>query len=482
MPKLIKILKHFEIISLVLLVGLAFCLRLYRLSNPPLDWHAFRQADTASVSREYVKHGIDLLHPKYHDLSNIQSGQLNPSGYRMVEFPIVNALVAAIVLSTHFNLVIVSRLLAIVASLGTLLSLYFLVKEISGQRTAFWTALWFSLLPYAIFYSRVILPEPFMLFAATFSLLTFYFFLKYEQWRYWWLSLFSFALALLLKPFVIFLALVFLAFGFVFRAWRKKKFWLAYAGLTFAAVPLIAWREWIQQFPAGIPASDWLYNSDGIRLRPAWFRWLFYERLVKLFLGFIGVIFLPFSLLKLKKKEWLIYGAWWLGILAYFVVFATGNVRHDYYQNLMLPILVITLGRGTTMLENFLRQKFNPLLATVAVSFLLLVTNISAWQFVKGYFNINHHEYLTAGQAVDELLPKNAIVIAPDFGDTQFLYATNRRGFPIGFEISKKIKAGAQYYVTTSFDQEAKNLEKQYFTVKKTPTYLILNLTRPKSN
>ena len=482
MFKFIKTHLNFELTILIVLLAVAFNLRLYRLSNPPLDWHAFRQADTASVSREYVKHGIDLLRPKYHDLSSIQSGQLNPMGYRMVEFPIINGLVAAIVLATGFNLVIVSRLLAIFASLVTLVSIYYLTKEISGRRAATWTALWFALLPYAIFYSRTILPEPFMLASLTLGLTAFYYFLKTEKWYYWLISWLALSLSLLLKPFTVFIFPVLLTFavGYQKKKLAKLKIVVAYLSLGLTALPLLAWREWIKRFPAGIPASDWLYNSDGIRLRPAWFRWLFYERLVKLFLGFVGVIFLPFALVNLKKKETLIYAVWWLGILAYFIIFATGNVRHDYYQNLMLPILVITLGRGTTILERFLSKKFNPLLASLSILSLILATNLSAWQFVKGYFNINHHEYLTAGKAVDELLPKNALVIAPDFGDTQFLYATNRRGFPIGFEIEKKIKAGAQYYVTTSDNQEARNLEKKYFTVKKTPIYLILNLTRLK--
>jgi hypothetical protein len=79
-----------------LLVGLlvgAFLVRLYGITNPLADWHSFRQADTASVTREYIKHGVDLLHPKYHDLSNVQSGQMNEGkdnveGWRMVEFPL----------------------------------------------------------------------------------------------------------------------------------------------------------------------------------------------------------------------------------------------------------------------------------------------------------------------------------------------------------------------------------------------------------
>ena len=473
---------NFEIGLLALILLLAFVLRLYRISNPPLDWHAFRQADTASVTREYVKHGIDLLRPRYHDLSNIQSGKPNPEGFRMVEFPLINAIIAQVVLITGLDLVIVSRLFSLLASLGTLSLIYLLVKEISGKKAALWSSLFFALLPYSIFYSRVILPEPFILFFSMLGLTSFFFFLKKPGLILWLLAWLGFSLALLLKPFVIFIMPVLLAFAYGLE--RKKLFSLpvvlGYLGLSTSFLTLYAWREWIKQFPSGIPASNWLFNSDGIRLRPAWFRWLGYERLVKLFLGFVGLVFLPFSLVKLSKKEALIYGVWWLGILAFFVVIATGNVRHDYYQNLMLPILVITLGRGATLIERQLNRHFNPLISSLAVLGLALITSLSAWQFIKGFYHINHPEYIIAGEAVDKLTPKNAIVIAPAFGDTQLLFMTNRRGFPIGFEIEEKIKAKAQYYVSTNFDDEVKKLEKKYFTIKKTHQYIILDLTKEK--
>src|SRR5688572_9428886 len=97
---------HWVLLSIVVL---ALIVRLYKVTSEPLDWHAFRQADTASVTREYVKHGIDLLRPHYHDLSNIQSGEDNLEGYRMVEFPLVNAVTAVPVKYLGWPLVATSR-------------------------------------------------------------------------------------------------------------------------------------------------------------------------------------------------------------------------------------------------------------------------------------------------------------------------------------------------------------------------------------
>lgn len=464
---------------LIMIVIVALFARLYRFQNPVADWHSFRQADTASVTREFVKHGINLWVPRYQDHSNIQSGKDNPEGYRMVEFPIINGLIALFVKFAGLPLVATSRAFSIIASLGTIISLYVFVKQISKERTALATAAVLAVLPYSIFYSRVILPEPFMLFFLCLSLMSFNFWLQKKQIAWYFLAVISLALAVLLKPFVLFLAPVFIILAllkFKEKSILQPLLWL-FPILVIA--PFLEWRNWIKQYPAGIPASDWLFNSNGIRLRPAWFRWLFWERLTKMFLGYVGIFFLPLNFFKITKELW-VYGAWWLGSLSYLIVMATGNVQHDYYQNLLLPIVAISVGRGVIILYDFLLQrKLTSISSTFIIAILVSSSWLLAWQQVKGFFNVNHWEYVAAGTAVDQLTPPDAKVIAPAFGDTHFLFQTNRTGWPIGWEIPDKISKGAQYYITTSKDDEANELKKQYTTVSETELYLLLNLTQP---
>jgi len=75
---------------LLLVFVLGFAVRLYRFNGPVADWHSWRQADTSSVSRNFVNNGFDVLYPTFQDLSNVPSGLDNPNGYRFVEFPIYN--------------------------------------------------------------------------------------------------------------------------------------------------------------------------------------------------------------------------------------------------------------------------------------------------------------------------------------------------------------------------------------------------------
>ena len=85
-----------QLLTLAVVVIVAVSLRLYQLQTPLADWHSWRQADTASVTREYLKGQARWLIPEYHDLSNIPSGLPNPNGYRMVELPLINWLTVLI--------------------------------------------------------------------------------------------------------------------------------------------------------------------------------------------------------------------------------------------------------------------------------------------------------------------------------------------------------------------------------------------------
>ncbi|MEX0895695.1 MAG: phospholipid carrier-dependent glycosyltransferase [Patescibacteria group bacterium] len=461
----------------IILIG--FFVRLHAITNQPLDWHAFRQADTASVTREYTKNGINILLPKYHDLSNIASGTDNPEGYRMVEFPLINAVIASIVLAIPaLPLELAHRLLSVFLSLGSIALLFHFTKAISGYRVAIFTAALFALLPFNIYYSRVILPEPALVFSFLLGLWSFEKWLSTQKLNWYLLSVVSIALALLLKPFIAFFAPVFLALVYT----RMKRTLLngallgVYAGVV--AAPFAWWRFWISQFPEGIPASDWLFNSDGIRFRPAWFRWLGYERLIVLMLGYVGSIFVMVSWFKMNKEEWLVYGTWIIGSLAYLAIIATGNVRHDYYQVILIPIICIIVARGIIVLQQLLGRFVLPVVASSIIGLLLITALILSWQQVSGFFTINNWEYIEAGKAVRRLTPEDALVIAPAFGDTLFLYQTHRRGWPIGYHIEEKIDQGATHYVSTSYDDEARELEEQYFTLEKTPTYILIDLTR----
>ncbi len=460
--------KSLEIFLLSLILALAILLRLYKIDNPIADWHSFRQADTASVTAEFVKHGVNFLVPTYHDLSNIQSGVDNPHGFRMVEAPIFNLLhLGVYTITPSLGLDLSGRLTSVILSLISILLLFLIARRLFDNKIALYSAFFISVLPFSVYYSRTVLPESLLISAL---LLSFYLLLiSGGRKSLICLSALSLAISVLTKPYALFFILPHLLY--FLSQLRTKKISLLWPAVYFllALLPFVYWRYHLTLYPAGIPASDWLYNKDGIRFRPAWFRWLFGERIGQLILG---IYLTPFFFLGLSKKltaNFLYVLLWGAGILLYFSVIAGGNVQHDYYQAVTVPFICLLLGLG---LNQFFTSKTKILVSSVAI---ITALGLSAYT-IKGWYQINNYAIVEAGLAADRLLPEDAKVIAPYNGDTAFLYQTRRTGWPIGYYIDDKIAKGAQYYVSVNFDDETNSLMKKYPVIEKNDQFVIVKL------
>ncbi len=474
---------------IIIILIVAFYLRLYKIDSPVADWHSWRQADTAAVTRNFNRDGINLLYPTFDDLSSIPSGLQNPKGFRMVEFPLYNAASIAVNrLIPEGSLERSMRLTSIFASLGTVVYLFLITRKYLGRRTAFITSIIYSILPYNIFYGRVILPEPVLVFLSVGSLYYFDRFIEISKAKYYILSAVFGALAILVKPIAIFtffpiLYILYKKYSFKFLS-IKKLYILA----LIIIIPFVLWRLWISQFPEGIPAYTWLLNGDGIRFKGAFFFWIFADRIGRLILGYWGVPLLLLGvLIKPKQQETSLFRWYGFSMLLYLFTFATGNVRHDYYQILIIPAIVIFLAKGVDYLLS-IPKDFSRVTSLGIVIICLLFMEAFGWYQVRDFFNINHPEIVKVGEVVDKLTPKKSLVVAPYNGDTAFLYQTKRAGWPIvEGTIEDLVKKGAHFYVSVNFDNITNDLLKisrtkdqylhQYYTIiERTDQYVIIQL------
>lgn len=465
--------KKLEYILLSIILILGFIVRLYKINNPIADWHSWRQADTASVTRTYVEKGINLLYPRYHDVSSIQSRIFNPNGYRFVEFPLYNAVHAILVKNFgYFSLEVWGRLVSIVCSLVSAVLLFFIGKRFMGRWGGILSAFFFAFIPYNIYFGRVILPEPM---AVTFGLLAIWLFVKFfdsDKSIFLYFSAVFLSLAILVKPFTLFYAV-----PIFYLAWTKpskpKILYLVF--LSIVMVPFLAWRAWIGLHPEGIPLTAWAFNEDRIRFRPSFWRWIFGERLGKLILGVWGLIPFVFGIIKARKETYFNL-SFLLGMFLYVLVFATANVKHDYYQTFIIPAVSLTLAAGS--LELWKAERLNKFFSRGILVFSVFLMFLMGAMDIKGNFVVNHPEIIEAGKAVDRLSPKDAWIIAPYNGDTAFLYQTKRWGWPaIDDSIDNIIEKGADYYVSVALaDPDTKMIRERFTVVEETPSYIIFDL------
>jgi 4-amino-4-deoxy-L-arabinose transferase-like glycosyltransferase len=478
----------FPYFLLLLIIVLALVLRLYKINLPLADHHSWRQADTAAVARNFIKEGFDFFHPKIDNMTALAKPDL-PNNQRlfMVEPPIYQTIVAG-----FYRLWGVqerwARLVSIIFYLGGMIFLYLLVEKLINKWVGLLTAFFMAVLPFGIFYGRVIMPEPEMIFASLGMLWFFWLWLERQKnGLFVWAVIFA-AWALLMKTFPFFLVLPMFYLVWQKYHWsffKQYKLWL----LVFLAVlPLILWRFWISRFPAGIPPYDWLFNQGGIRFRPAFFRWIFAERIGKLILGYWGLPLLVLGLiLRPGRKEGWFFHLWMISFLAYVTTFAAGNITHDYYQIPFIPIACIFLAKGSWFLLTTPRQIFNKAISYLLLAICFLFMIGFSWFEVRGFYLIQGGVDL-AGRAVDEMTSKNALVLTGDSNDATLLYNTNRYGWTGGYasyfpndqaSIKKVMKMGGTVYVTTKFEEKSEfgqYMLKNYPVIKKTDQYIIFLL------
>ena len=466
-----------QIFFVFAIIFLGFLLRLYRFDGPVADWHSWRQADTSAVSRIFVEKGFDILHPKYLDISNIQTGKDNPQGFRFVEFPLYNIFQAAgFKFIGIFTLEEWGRLVTIVSSLFSGMFLYLFAKKYFGFITALFTLMFYMFIPFSIYYGRAILPDTSMVMASLGAVYFFDIYLKKKgnsKYYFLFLSTVLTASSLLLKPYAVFFALpqIVLAVGkYKYRVLSRIDLWIH---LFIAIAPLVLWRIWMLQFPEGIPYSLWLLNENGIRFRPSFFYWIFYERITKLILGYAGIVFVFFSFFKLKKtKDFMLPLSFIVSSFLYIVVFATGNVQHDYYQILIIPSIALFCGLGASYVYS---KGYVWRMAGLAI---FLISMYFGLNQVKDFFNINNPSLVIAGKEADRILPKDSRVIAPYGGDTTLLYYINRPGWP-SFEsdVLHLKKLGATHMVIVRPNESDRNgFGKMYTIIAQSSDYLILKL------
>jgi len=470
----------------VLLGGLV--VRLYGISHPLADWHSWRQSDTSSVSRNFVQNGYDVFKPRFDDLSNIPSGLDNPQGYRFVEFPIYNLLQAGFYdIFRFFSLEVWGRIITIAFSLAGVYFLYKITSVYSTEKVALLAAFFYAFLPFSIYYGRVILPDTAMVSMILGGLFFFHIYLEQSKSKktkkallFFTLSLFFTIVSLLLKPYALFFALPFVALAYQHYKLKVILQWRLWLYAILAVIPLLFWRQWMTQFPEGIPANTWLFNGNGIRFRPSFFRWMLFERLTKLIVGYVGIVFIITSVLELKKsKSILFFASFLLSAVLYVVVLATGNVQHDYYQIVILPSIVLLLAFGSSYVYAFFMKFISQKLSLFAVGSLIFLSFYFSWKVVQTYYWINNPTVVSVGRELDKNLPKDALVVAPYTGDTTFLYHINRKGWP-SFEngIPSLINKGADYLVIINPKPEDEGIKTEYFLEKKTDDYLLFNLKK----
>ncbi|MFA9289352.1 MAG: ArnT family glycosyltransferase [Weeksellaceae bacterium] len=468
--------KKIDVILLTLILLIALTFRLYKIDTPLADMHSWRQADTAAVARNFVNDGFTMTRPIYDDLSSIQTGLENPEGLRFVEFPIYNAIFAFFYRYLPIvSLDIYGRLTSALFSLITIAVVYYFGLKEHSRVAAAAGALSFAIMPFFVFFSRVILPEST---AVSFMFMSLFFTYVYLNQKkpskkstalLFGLGVITYAMSILVKPTTIFYSL---AHAYLFI--RKYEFevfkkWQPYVFGIIGLVPFILWRVYISQYPEGIPASAWLITMvntfEGpkrIFFTPAFFRWIFMERLGIAMLGIYGSLFLLVGVMG-KYKSYFTHVIFASAII-YLFTFQGGNVQHEYYQTIIFPAIALMMGMGVGHIIKLSEKDLNKFIAYPTVIAVFAASFLFAFYKVKDYYYIPQDLPQIARLIQTFTLPDDKIVTDRS-GDTTLLYLADRKGAPAIYKSIPELKSLGYSYIVTAQKQLTQELKDSGYNV-----------------
>ena len=422
---------------LLFLGAIALIPRLYNLNSPIIGVHAWRQADTAAMARNFYE--MQLAHPGLSNLWRFFYPQIDwgGGGYAETEFPIYPAVVSWIYrfFGQHTAC---ARLVSVLFSLLGLYFLYRLIELCFDRSVAFWSGLFYAILPLSVFYGRTVQPESLVMMSTLGGL---YFFkrwtLRENKWDLfgsWVLS----AIALLTKV----LPLVYLGIPLLFlavakyrvRVFRRWELWVYAIALL---VVTFAWYYHARQIyldtglTFGFGSDDTDRYSWADLLSVKYWSDILFRLLVRHFAVFGFVIALIGLTYRRSKLEDYLWEVGLVSSLLANAIAPTSSYIHEYYQ---LPVMLyglVFIGKVySRAFESTARLFFRrSLQVALALTFITgsLIYSLDYMQPER----VQSSEVLQLAQQIKANTPADAKVLATTGGDPSLLYLSHRKGWLI---------------------------------------------------
>jgi len=481
-------------VGLTLLAG--FALRLYDLTDLPLDFAPTRQLFSALKARAMYYQSLPDVDEERRSLA-IQLG-----GVGNFEPPIMETIVSQTWRLTGEHLWVARIYSSLFFVLGGL-ALFLLIRELTSNWPALVGLLLYLFAPFGVVASRSFQPDPLMTALFVFALWAL---VRWQNTRSWkWailLGLFGGA-ALLVKNVIVFMlggavtGVVLGSLGLK-RAVRDGQVW-AVAGLFLLPTLVYALNGSLSGSLEGYFTLQFFPN---LWMDPAfYFRW---EYVISYVTGF-GVSMLAAMGIFIsgpKRERPLLLGLW-IGYLLYGLVFAYAFYTHYYYQLPLIPLVAISLSVSLQLFfERFFERSPGLLPRLVLIGLVVAGTAWQAWVARDRLLGEYRHEAAFWAEIGDRLGHHASVAcLTHDYGyrlaywgwqacTPWYTSADIEVRYQAGLDIDylKKFQedtAGKQYFLVTllgEFDNQPviKNLLYENYPVYvQTDEYIIFDLEHP---
>lgn len=386
-----------------MLLGLG--LRLLDLTDPPLDFHAWRQLRSATIAR-----GM------YYAIDPVADPEITETAISLARTfdKLEPEIFERIVAFTYFILgeenLWIARIWAIIYWFVGGIFLFDLSRRFASIHGAFLALAFYMALPFSVVVSRSFLPDVPMTMFVILSTYSLYRWSEVRSWRWTILAgLFS-GLAILFKVFAVF-PIFFVAFLIVIANMKLKiaikdsQVWVI--GLISVLLPSIYY--FVQTgYRAGDYLSGWVFAFTNLLTTPG-----FYIRWSQTLDNHFGFLFIALGLIGVtiaQNNGRTVLSGLWLGYLLLGLSVPSLITSHTYYNTVLIPIVAISLAPMVDLLParlSNLTPKWKILLFAIGL-FALGYPSISARKLLLAR---NYREEIKGWIKMGQELPEYARMI-----------------------------------------------------------------------
>jgi 4-amino-4-deoxy-L-arabinose transferase-like glycosyltransferase len=316
----------------------------------PIDLPAWHEFDYASIARNFVREGNNILYPRI-------DWRRDGPGFTEMEFPIHPWITAQIYRISGIH-AIDGRLISSLASLLSLVVFFRLALYLLPESAAWAAALFFVISRETLYVSSAFQPEALML---LFYLLAAYFFLRWHESGGWWnyiTSILSYSSAILVKSPAAHLGFFFLFLALKkdgIRAFRRPALW------SFAAASLLPAALWyvhahslwnIYHNSMGVSNEDHWIGFDTLRNPKPFLMLISIEALFVFGLGG-GFVALLGVVRNRRSRAVQVALLWAFAVAIYYlaIIRTAGAYWASYYHIVAVPPAALLFGAGTQYLR-----------------------------------------------------------------------------------------------------------------------------------
>jgi len=326
------------LLAVLFIFGLGIGVRLINLTNPPLDFHAWRQLRSASIARGYFYQMMPSADPVLRQKAVEIADSLG-----FMEPTVFEHIVAITYRIAGQEELWIARLYAILFWVIGGVGLFLLARKITSVDGALLAEAVYLLLPFGIYASRSFQPDPLMVMWIIWAAYCLYRWSETRSWKWALLAGVVSGIAVYIKVFAVF-PIAAMAVCLTLSSWpipkaiKQPQVWV-----TAAIMILIPGIYYLLIMGNKAPEyiSDWVVGFSGMLTQP-WFykRWLdTLHYLIDLTIVLVAVA----SMLLLSGRSRLLLLGLWLGYLMIGLSVPSLIISHSYYNLFIVPVTALSL-------------------------------------------------------------------------------------------------------------------------------------------